>query len=209
MPADLRARLEWGLAELPLDLPESARERLLAYLLLLHKWNGAYNLTAVREPLKMVSAHLLDSLAVLPHVRGPRVLDVGTGPGLPGIPLAIVRPEWELTLLDSNGKKTRFVTQAGIELGLHNVTVVHSRVEDYVPGLRFDSIVSRAFASLSEMVAATGRLLAPRGRLVAMKGAYPAAELAKLEEGVEVEAVQPLTVPGLAAERHVVLIGEA
>lgn len=203
---DVRARLESGLSALDLELPQAACDRLLAYLALLHKWNRAYNLTAVRDPLHMVAVHLLDSLAVLPHVRGPRVLDVGTGAGLPGIPLAVVRPDWALTLLDSNGKKTRFVTQAAIELGLNNLTVVHSRVEEYVSERGFDTVVSRAFASLGEMLGVTRHLLAPHGRLLAMKGAYPTAELAALPQGVALEAVERLAVPGVKAERHVVLL---
>lgn len=203
---DVRARLESGLSALDLELRQAACDRLLAYLALLHKWNRAYNLTAVRDPLHMVAVHLLDSLAVLPHVRGPRVLDVGTGAGLPGIPLAVVRPDWALTLLDSNGKKTRFVTQAAIELGLNNLTVVHSRVEEYVSERGFDTVVSRAFASLGEMLGVTRHLLAPHGRLLAMKGAYPTAELAALPQGVALEAVERLAVPGVKAERHVVLL---
>lgn len=203
---DVRARLESGLSALDLELSQAACDRLLAYLALLHKWNRAYNLTAVRDPLQMIGLHLLDSLAVLPHVRGPRVLDVGTGAGLPGIPLAVARPDWALTLLDSNGKKTRFVTQAAIELGLNNLTVVHSRVEEYVSERGFDTVVSRAFASLGEMLEATRHLLAPQGRLLAMKGAYPTAELAALPQGVVVEAVERLAVPGVDAARHVVLL---
>lgn len=204
--AGLEGPLRAGLDELGLELGPPAVTALLAYLALLITWNRAYNLTAVREPRQMVSAHLLDSLAVLPWVRGPRVLDVGTGAGLPGIPLAIARPEWAFTLLDSSGKKTRFVTQVGIELGLSNLTVINSRVEAYEPARGFDTVISRAFASLEAMCQATTHLVQASTRLVAMKGTYPASELAALPAGVQVAGVHRLGVPGLKAERHVVLL---
>lgn len=204
----LRTRLDQGLAALGLALPAPDRERLLAYVRLLAKWNSAYNLTAVRDPLEMVTRHLLDSLVIVPHLHGARVLDVGTGPGLPGIPLAVARPELAFTLLDANAKKTRFVVQAVGELALKNVEVVQSRVENYRPSRIFDTVVSRAFASIADMLAHARHLCAPGGRFLAMKGAYPEEELEALPAGYDVEVV-PLTVPGLDAARHVVIVTPA
>lgn len=204
----LRTRLVHGLAALGLPLPAPERERLLTYVRLLARWNSAYNLTAVRDPLEMVTRHLLDSLVIVPHLHGARVLDVGTGPGLPGIPLAVARPELAFTLLDANAKKTRFVVQAVGELVLKNVEVVQSRVENYRPSQVFDTVVSRAFASIADMLAHARHLCAPGGRFLAMKGAYPEEELEALPAGYDYQVV-PLTVPGLDAARHVVIVTPA
>ena len=198
--------LDDGLAQLALPVSTAAASKLQAFIALLEKWNQAYNLTAVREPTQMVSRHVLDSLAVLPHVQGPRVLDIGTGPGLPGIPLALAKPEWHFTLLDANAKKTRFVTQAVAELKLQNVEVVQARVEKFAPTQRWDTVVTRAFGSLAEIVAAAGHLVAPHGRVVAMKGVYPEEELAALPTGFQLKAVEALKVPQLEAARHVVIV---
>jgi 16S rRNA (guanine527-N7)-methyltransferase len=201
----LRAPLQAGLATLDLPQAELA-ERLLAYLELLAKWNRAFNLTAVREPAEMLSRHLLDSLAILPWLRGGRLLDVGTGPGLPGIPLALARPELQVVLLDSNGKKTRFLRQVRLELGLDNVEVVEARVEAYAADAPFDIITSRAFAQLRDFVALTRPLLAPGGRWLAMKGRLDENELTALaDEHVKLE-IHRLVVPGLDAERHLIEI---
>jgi 16S rRNA (guanine527-N7)-methyltransferase len=199
-------RLHRGVRAMKLGLDAEAEHRQLAYLALLEKWNRAYNLTAVRDPLVMVPRHLLDSLAVLPWLVGPRVLDVGSGAGLPGIPLAIARPDLAFTLLDSNAKKTRFITQAVAELGLANVTVANARVEDYRAPAPFATLVTRAFASIPDMLAACGHLCASGCRLLAMKGAVPQAELAALPEGFQVSAIHALEVPGLDAQRHVIII---
>jgi 16S rRNA (guanine527-N7)-methyltransferase len=188
------------------DAQVAALER---YLDLLEKWNRVYNLTAIRERSRMVTHHLLDSLAVLPHLRGPRVLDVGSGAGLPGIPIAIAGPALQVTLLESNHKKSAFLTQAVAELSLANVQVVTERVESWQPEARFDTIVSRAFAELGEFVALAGRLLAPQGVLAAMKGVHPFEEIERLPQGYRVERVVRLGVPGLDAERHLVLMGAA
>lgn len=173
------------------------------------RWNRVYNLTAVRDPQAMLAAHLLDSLAAAPWLTGPRLLDIGSGAGLPGIPLAIARPELHFTLLDSSAKRTRFMQQMIAELGLNNVTLAHTRVEDFSvlePG--FACAVSRAFAALPVLVEPAARLLAPHGRLLAYKGVYPAAELEALPDGdgggLRLVEVVRLTVPGLAAERHLV-----
>ena len=195
-----------GGERLGIPLSAQAVAQLMVYLALLERWNRAYNLTAVRHPEAMVVRHVLDSLSILPWVEGPRVLDVGSGAGLPGIPLAIARPEDEFWLLDSNGKRTRFLTQVVAELRLRNVGVVRSRVEDYQPESLFNSVVSRAFATLADMVAGAGRLCAPGGRLLAMKGAVPHAEIAALPPGWRLEAVHPLAVPGLDGERHLVVV---
>ena len=201
------ALLDAGLGELGLDLPGEPRERLLAYLDLLARWNRAYNLTAVRDPREMVPRHLLDSLAVLPYIDPGPLLDVGTGPGLPGLPLALARPGLAVTLLDSNGKKARFCTQAVAELGLSGVQVVHARVEAYRPGAPFPQVITRAFTSLAGFRRAAAHLVAPGGRLLALKGRYPGAELDELAAaGGGAAAVHPLAVPGLQGERHLVII---
>ena len=206
MTRELGEALDAGLEALGLPLAGAQRAGLLAYVALLAKWNRAYNLTAVREPREMVSRHLLDSLAVAPHLSGTRLVDVGSGAGLPGIPLALACPERTVVLLDSNGKKTRFMTQAAAELGLGNVSVVHSRVEAYAPEPRFDLVISRAFASLADMLRTTAHLVTAQGRFLAMKGAYPAAELEALPEGFVLEEAIRLRVPGLDAERHLIAL---
>jgi 16S rRNA (guanine527-N7)-methyltransferase len=202
---------ELGRAAAALDVALVAAQvaTLERYLDLLEKWNRVYNLTAIRERSRMVTHHLLDSLAVLPHVRGPRVLDVGSGAGLPGIPLAVASPALHVTLLESNHKKSAFLTQAVAELQLANVQVVTERVESWQPEARFDTIVSRAFAELGEFAALAGRLLAPQGVLAAMKGVHPFEEIERLPQGYRVQQVVRLRVPGLDAERHLVLMGAA
>ncbi len=203
---DLAQALAQGLTQLGQDLPFTVQAKLLQFVALLAKWNRAYNLTAVREPAAMLPRHLLDSLAVLPHLQGLRVLDVGSGAGLPGIPLALARPDLQFTLLDSNGKKTRFMTQAVTELGLPNVSVVQSRVEDYQAPVHFDSVITRAFATVADVVAATGRLCAPQGQLLLMKGAYPITELEDQPPGFTLREAIRLQIPGLDAERHLLVI---
>ncbi|WP_372524188.1 16S rRNA (guanine(527)-N(7))-methyltransferase RsmG [Sulfuricaulis sp.] len=201
----LEKRLQQGLSEMGLDLAAPVRKKLLTFLELLEKWNRAYNLTAVRDPEQMVPRHLLDSLTVLPYLQGPRVLDIGTGAGLPGIPLALARPDIEFTLLDSNAKKTRFATQALHELGLKNVSVVQERVEKFHPETKFDTLIARAFASIPDMLAASRHLCAPRGRFLVMKGVFPQEELAAVTDGYRSE-VTALRIPGLDAARHLVIL---
>jgi 16S rRNA (guanine527-N7)-methyltransferase len=196
-------------AALGLALADTQVATLERYLDLLEKWNRVYNLTAIRERSRMVTHHLLDSLAVLPYVRGPRVLDVGSGAGLPGIPLAVAGPALQVTLLESNHKKSAFLTQAVAELQLANVQVVTERVEAWQPEARFDTVVSRAFAELGEFAALAGRLLAPQGVLAAMKGVHPFEEIERLPTAFRVQEVVRLRVPGLDAERHLVLMGAA
>lgn len=198
-----------GLLELNLPLNEEQQGVLLRYLLLLEKWNHVYNLTAVRDLTKMVGAHLLDSLSVAPFLPGENVLDVGSGAGLPGIPIAVAKPACKVTLLDSGHKKAAFLRQAVAELPLKNADVVCDRVESWVAPAAFDVIISRAFSDLGEFVSLTGRLLAPRGVLAAMKGLYPFEELERLPPGFRVQGVRALQVPGLEAERHLVLIERA
>ena len=189
-----------------LGQPAHLRDPLLAFLHLLEKWNAAYNLTAVREPEKMVTHHVLDSLAAIPYLHGRRIVDVGAGAGIPGIPLALACPELEFVLLDSNAKKTRFITQAVNELGLTNVTVERARAEDYRPTRTFDTVISRAFASLAEMLDMTQHLGAPDGVFVAMKGIYPHDELLAVPPEFKVDRVAAVQVPGLDAQRHVVCL---
>jgi len=187
-------------------LPVADRQRLLVFVRLLAKWNAAYNLTAVRDPEEMVTRHLLDSLVLLPYLHGSRVLDIGTGPGLPGIPLAVARPDCAFTLLDANAKKTRFVTQAVGELGLKNVDVLQARVENYRPEQKFDTLVARAFSSIADMLNSAQHLCAPGGRFLAMKGMYPEEELAAIPAEFAVTEVAALQVPGLDAARHLAII---
>lgn len=195
-----------GIVVLKLPLDNAQQDQLMRYVALLHKWNRVYNLTAVREVGRMVSHHLLDSLAILPHVEATNVLDVGTGAGLPGIPLAIARPQLPVTLLDSIQKKTAFLQQAIGELGLKNASVVCDRVEQWQSPQRFDVIVSRAFAELADFVRQASHLLAPGGVFLAMKGVYPAEEIERLPAGFRVQKIVKLDVSGLDAERHLVFI---
>lgn len=197
-------KLSRGLLEMGLDLPAATQQKLLDYLNLLAKWNKVHNLTAVRDIEEMVTLHLLDSLAVLPHIQSGNLLDVGSGAGLPGIPLALARPDLDITLLDSIHKKSAFQRQAKVELGLDNVQVVCSRVEDFQPAQKFGQIISRAFSDLAEFVRLTEHLLADQGQWLAMKGVYPYDEIAQLKE-MSVD-VLPLNVPGLEAQRHLVFL---
>jgi 16S rRNA (guanine527-N7)-methyltransferase len=205
-PMNAPRPLRRGLLALGVGVSDGQIEAFERYLALLEKWNRVYNLTAIREPERMVTHHLLDSLAILPHVRGPRVLDVGSGAGLPGIPLAIAAPELAVTLLDSSHKKAAFLQQAVAELQLANVTVVTARVESWPTDARYDTIVSRAFADLGEFVSAAARLLAPGGIAAAMKGVHPHDEIERLPAGFRVRQILKLGVPLLDAERHLVLV---
>lgn len=202
----LHERLSAGLIRLDLALDAAQIRDLLAFLALLRKWGETYNLTAIREPLAMVDRHLLDSLAVAPFLAGEAVLDVGTGAGLPGIPLAIALRQKRFVLLDSSAKKIRFVKQVILTLGLENVQAEAMRVEEYVPAQGFDVVLARAFAGLDVMQALTRRLLRPGGRLLALKGRLPVDEMARLQQA-EMLRVHPLSVPGLEAERHLIEIG--
>lgn len=203
------AQLAQGLAQMGLDLPTTAQEKLLAYAALLYKWNKTFSLTAMREQDKAVSHHLLDSLAILPHVPAGPLLDVGSGGGMPGIPLAIARPELQVTLLDSNSKKTAFLRQVVIELALPNVAVHCGRVEQYHPPMRFAAITSRAFAELADFANLSRQLLADEGCWLAMKGVWPHDEIDRLPADIRVTGVHRLIVPGVEAERHLAVMQRA
>jgi len=201
--------LEEGIARLGLRLPEGAVSSLARYLALLAKWNRTFNLTAIREPEKMVTHHALDSLAVVPHLparAGLRVLDVGSGGGLPGIPIAIARPDAKVVLIDASAKKAAFLAQAAIEVPVGNVEAVGERVEDYRPSALFDVVVSRAFAELATFAKLARPHLAEGGVMLAMKGALPKDEIAALPVDVEVISMMRLKVPGLEGERHLVVM---
>lgn len=201
----LQGQLHEGIARLGLvDLPVGTEEKLLAYLALLVKWNAAYNLTAVRDPQQMLVKHLLDSLSILPQVADGTLIDVGTGAGLPGLVLAIARPGLRVTLLDSNGKKVRFLRQVIAELKIANAQAVQSRVEEHEA--RYDVVTSRAFATLADMLAWSGQLAVEGGRFLAMKGQRPDEEIAALPQGFRAVEVLPLAVPFLDEERHLVRI---
>jgi 16S rRNA (guanine527-N7)-methyltransferase len=199
-------RLVGGAAGLGIRLAPDQVVRLVGYLRLLERWGRAYNLTAVATAEEMVVRHLLDSLAVLPHLHGERCLDVATGAGLPGIVLAVASPGRRWVLLDSSGKRTRFCQQAVLDLGLDGVEVVRSRVEDYRPAIGFDCVTARAWAPLAEVVERTGRLVRPGGRILALKGRFPAEELRALRTSPGPVAIHRLEVPGLGAERHLVVV---
>ncbi|MBL8527174.1 MAG: 16S rRNA (guanine(527)-N(7))-methyltransferase RsmG [Burkholderiales bacterium] len=202
-------QLERSLLELDISLPTAVAGRLIAYLELIGKWNRVYNLTAIREADKALTHHVLDCLAVLPHLVGGRTADVGSGAGLPGIPLALARPDWRVTLIESNHKKSTFLAQAIAELAIANAVVTGERVEAVEPAGGFDLVISRAFSDLPEFARLAGRLVAPAGTLAAMKGLYPDEELALLPPEWRVESVMPLTVPGIQAARHLVLMKRA
>ena len=199
---------EVGLRSLGLSLSAAQRAKLDDYVALLAKWNRTYNLTAIREPAQMITHHLLDALSVLPHLpqRALRLLDVGAGGGVPGMPLAIARPDWNVTLVDASQKKVAFLTQAAIELSLANAKAIAARVENFVPDAPFDAIIARAFADLRTFAVSSAAHLAAGGRLYAMKGALPEDEIAALPEDIEVLAAPRLSVPGLDAERHLIVM---
>lgn len=202
----IKGVLQDGLATLGVELGSAQITQLLQYLQLLQKWNKAYNLTAVSDPEAMVRLHLLDSLAILPFLSGDRFIDVGTGPGLPGIPLAIAAPDKNFTLLDSNGKRIRFLFQVRQQLALQNVGELHHRAESYAPENLFDGVISRAFTHISDMLSKTAHLLVGDGKFYAMKGRYPEKELSELGKGFTVSACHHLDVPGIDGERHLVEI---
>ena len=198
--------LTQALAENNLSLADTVEQKLLRYLELLQTWNKVFNLTAITDAREMVYLHIIDSLLVLPYLHGQRHLDVGSGAGLPGIPLALVQPDHEWIVLDKNSKKTRFMTQSIAELQLKNVKAEHSNVEKFHPAHNFDSIVSRAFGTIRMFIETTAPLLNPNGQWMAMKGKYPHDEIADLPKGFEVNNVVKLTMHGMQLERHLVLI---
>ncbi|PLV62389.1 16S rRNA (guanine(527)-N(7))-methyltransferase RsmG [Erwinia sp. E602] len=189
-----------------IELSEQQKQQLVGYVELLHKWNKAYNLTSVRDPEQMLVRHILDSVVVEPHLTGQRFIDVGTGPGLPGVPLAIVRPDSHFTLLDSLGKRIRFLKQVQHELKLDNITPVQSRVEAFPAEPPFDGVISRAFASLHDMLSWCHHLPGPQGRFYALKGVVPQDELDSLPAGFSLEKVAQLQVPELEGERHLLVL---
>lgn len=204
---ELMRTLADGARTLQLSLSDAQLAQLIDYLGLLAKWNAVYNLTAVRDPAQMVTQHLLDSLAAVPAFADAKnVLDVGAGGGLPGMVLAIARPDMRVSMIDTVHKKTAFLTQAKAELGLANVTVHTARVEQLKVSEKFDVITSRAFAELNDFVTWSGHLLKEGGRFIALKGVRPEEEIARLPAGWKVAGVQPLNVPGLNAERHLIFI---
>lgn len=205
LPADVAASLEQGLAAMA--LPAALAAPLLEYLTLLDRWNKTYNLTAIRDPREMVPRHLLDSLAMAPFVSSGTLADLGTGPGLPGIPLAITHPGLQVTLVESNGKKCRFMREAVRKLGLANARVAEGRAEALDQPEGFDNLTARAMDTLDGIIRVGGHLLRPGGRLLAMKGVVPHEEIAALPAGWQVESITPLVVPGLVGERHLVVVG--
>lgn len=203
----LRDRLDAGLKVLGITLDDGKRDQLLQYIALLDKWNKVYNLTAVREPERMIGLHILDSLSVVPHLGNcSNIIDVGTGGGLPGIPLAITNAALQVTMLDTIAKKTTFVRQAIGDLGLKNADIVTGRVEDYQPAIKFDCVISRAFAELKDFVEGAGHLCTAGGAMLAMKGVYPHDEISRLPAGFVAKQVIALNVPGVEGQRHLVVI---
>lgn len=202
----MREKLQQLLAQASLEVDHEQQEQLLELVALLHKWNKAYNLTSVREPEAMLVRHIMDSLVVSPYLEGERFIDVGTGPGLPGLPLAIINPGKRFVLLDSLGKRIRFIRMVVHHLGLTNVEAVQSRVEAFNPEQKFDGVLSRAFASLNDMLSWCAHLPGPDGRFLALKGQYPEQELQSLPAHLVLERVYPLTVPEQEGDRHLVVI---
>lgn len=204
--AKLNDILMQGSESLSLTLSEQQAEKLVGYVERIDKWNKAYNLTSVREPEQMMVKHILDSIAVAPFIDGKTIIDVGTGPGLPGIPLSVMLPDSSFTLLDSLGKRVRFMKQCAFELGLNNVTPVHSRVEDHKPDQPYDIVLSRAFASLKDMLHWCEHLVDSSGVFVALKGQFPQSEIDEVSDHFRIESVKALSVPDLEGERHLVNI---
>jgi len=204
--AQLDSALQEGIVAQGLQVEDSQRAAMLQYIGLLQRWNKAYNLTSIKDPVQMLSYHLLDSLSIGPHLQGQSFIDVGTGAGLPGIPLAVTHPDKTFSLLDSNGKKIRFLFQIKTALKLSNVKEMQGRVEAYKPKQLYDGVISRAFASLTDMIEGSEHLLAPGGCFYAMKGRYPDKELSELPKGYKVEQAIALDVPTLDQQRHLVII---
>lgn len=201
-------KLIQGLDKLQIRYTEQQVEQWLGYVSLLNKWNSAYNLTSVRDPLEMVTRHLLDSLSIAPYLKVDQLIDVGTGPGLPGIPLAIAYPDKQFSLLDSNGKRARFMQQAKVQLKLSNITIFQSRVEEHQPKKPYQAVLSRAFASLSDMIQWTSHLCDKTGCFMAMKGQYPDEEINDLPKAYRVIESHQLSLPGSDVERHLVIISK-
>lgn len=198
--------LSQGLATLQLSVEERQFEQLLAYISLLHKWSKTYNLTSIKDPLELVSLHLLDSLAILPHLAGDRFIDVGSGAGLPGIPLAIMRPENHFALLDSNGKKTRFLFQVRTQLKLTNTIEVNARAAEYTPQSKFDAVLTRAFSDLPTMLQNCHHLIKENGLFLAMKGKWPQREIDQMPDGYSLLSTDKLCIPGVEGERLLIKI---
>ncbi len=202
----MKALLSQLIEKTGMEIPASQQDQLIGYVELLNKWNKAYNLTSVRDPNEMVVKHIMDSIVVGTHLDGERYIDVGTGPGLPGIPLAITNPDKEFVLLDSLGKRIRFIRQVTHELGIKNVTAVQSRVEEYQPETGFDGVLSRAFASMNDMVSWCRHLPAENGNFLALKGQLDASEVDDVPHWCSVTDIKPLHVPGLEGDRHLVIL---
>ena len=198
--------LSQGLVAMQLSVDERQFEQLLAYISLLHKWSKTYNLTAIKDPIDLVSLHLLDSLAILPHLVGDRFIDVGSGAGLPGIPLAIMRPKDHFVLLDSNGKKTRFLFQVRTQLKLTNTTEVNTRAEGYTPQSKFDAVLTRAFSDLPKMLQNCHHLIKENGLFLAMKGKWPQREIDQIPDGYSLLSTDKLCIPGVEGDRHLIKI---
>ena len=203
---DLSVQLAKLIKQAGLEIPAEQQQQLVGYVQMLHKWNKAYNLTSVRDPNEMMIKHIMDSLVVSEHLTGSHYIDVGTGPGLPGIPLAIVNPDKSFTLLDSLGKRIRFIRQVLHELNIQNVTPIQSRVEEFMPEVGFDGVLSRAFASITDMVNWCHHLPAQDGVFMALKGQIDQAELDQLPKNCSVIEIKPLTVPHLEGQRHLVIL---
>ena len=201
--------LECGLTLLNIIINQQVKLKLVDYLIFMEKWNQIHNLTAIRDPKLMVSTHLLDSLSVIPHIPSGILLDVGTGAGMPGIPLALTNPELQITLIESSQKRVAFLRQVASDLQIPNIKIVCEKVEMWKPNERFACIISRAFAEISKFVVSSGHLLAEDGVIAAMKGRFPQAEIESLPAGYRVNKIIELVVPGLNAERHLILIGRA
>ena len=204
----LQQQLTTLLAQTDIALTQKQQQQLVRYVELLDKWNKAYNLTSVRLPQEIMVKHIMDSLVVAPHLTGHHYIDVGTGPGLPGIVLAIALPETQFVLLDSLGKRVRFLMHVKHELGLDNVTPVQSRVEEYQPSVKLDGVLSRAFASLQDMIDWCSHLIDHSGKFIALKGVFPSEELDSLPAGVKFEQKIALEVPDLDAQRHLIILSK-
>ncbi|MCY7295407.1 16S rRNA (guanine(527)-N(7))-methyltransferase RsmG [Alteromonas sp. a30] len=202
----IQSKLAAACKQLSFDVSEEKQQLLIKYLEMVHKWNKAYNLTSVRDPLEMVTVHLVDSIAVSPLLEGKRFIDVGTGAGLPGVPLAIMNPDAHFVLLDSLGKRIRFLKQVAFELKLANIEPIQSRVEEHVLEEPFDAVITRAYASLEQMISSCQHLISSDGQFLALKGVYPEQELEAIVEPFAVAESVPLSVPGLDAQRHVIRI---